>query len=163
MPCLRLPATIAPMKPTECLRVLLAAFALGASSPVTAQDDVLVLRIDDIEPVAGAPVIVRVYDRAGWLQPEKALRTLHLHPHGRTSESCSLPISKDMRGTAVALEAFQDLNGNGKLDMHWFPWPGPSEPVGFANGYRPRTRPRFEEAVVPAGPGNKEVVIHLRR
>ena len=76
MPCLRLPATIAPMKPTECLRVLLAAFALGASSPVTAQDDVLVLRIDDIEPVAGAPVIVRVYDRAGWLQPEKALRTL---------------------------------------------------------------------------------------
>ena len=40
-----------------------------------------------------------------------------------------------------ALSAFEDLNGNGILDMGMF---GPREPTGFWRPFQGRQKPRFE-------------------
>lgn len=48
-----------------------------------------------------------------------------------------------------------DENGNGLLDENFLGIP--SEPIGFANGYRPKSRPAFEGSMVTVRPGERAV------
>lgn len=61
-------------------------------------------------------------------------------------------------GTWV-LRAFQDVNGNGKLDTGAF---GPTEPTGNHRAARPRFRaPRFDEMAFVVGADLTQLVVEL--
>jgi uncharacterized protein (DUF2141 family) len=56
---------------------------------------------------------------------------------------------------------FHDENGNGKLDMGWFPLPGPSEGTAASNGATGRMGPpTFEDARIECKPG--ETVVRMK-
>ncbi len=103
-------------------------------------------------------LVVLLYDRNGWLHPEAALQQLRIPIHTATPMRCQLYASYPQH---YAIEAFLDLNGNGKLDMHWFPIPGPDEPVGFSNHYRPFAKPAFDKASFALQSPTAEITIHL--
>lgn len=86
---------------------------------------------------------------------------LSLHKERETFQNKDLPAFRSMKskitnGRATlsidqvpfgvyAIRCYQDLNGNGILDMGPF---GPKEPVGFSNNARPGFGPpKFEDAV----------------
>ncbi len=122
------------------LWLLLASF----SSPAAGEElSTIHLTLDGIGSGKG-PVIVLLFRRSGWLDQERAVRRLMLPVKGRGELTC------DIRGipypASYAIEVFHDLNGNGHPDMHWFPLPGPDEPVAFSNNYTPFARPLFDRA-----------------
>lgn len=55
------------------------------------------------------------------------------------------------------ISAFQDVNGNGKLDMGW---KGPKEPYGFS-GPRPRFMPKFNDLKFEVGQSVCDMMINL--
>jgi len=95
------------------------------AAPVAAQAGELKLMVPDLKPANG-PVVVWLYnDAIGWKGGAAPFRS-------------AAPPILDGRATATfeapegryAAVAFQDRNGNGKLDVLPFGWP--TEPVGFS-------------------------------
>ncbi len=106
-----------------------------------------------------APLIVLLFRRDGWLHDEQAVQRLHIPADKYDSLSCTLvDIPFPDR---YAIEAFLDLNDNGKLDMHWFPIPSPDEPVGFSNNYIPFAKPSFDKAAFRLNADNINMTIRL--
>lgn len=86
---------------------------------------------------------VAVYSRAeDFMKTEKAhtLKVIPVKKGGRADFTLT-----DLPAGAYAVSAYQDLNGNGKLDKNIVGIP--TEPYGFSNNARPKFRaPRWEEA-----------------
>jgi len=107
-----------------------------------------------------APLIVLLFRNDGWLHAEQAIQQLRIPAGKHDPLSCTLVnIPYPNR---YAIEAFLDLNDNGRLDMHWLPFPGPDEPVGFSNHYAPSGRPSFAKASFNVNTGKLALSIHLR-
>jgi uncharacterized protein (DUF2141 family) len=66
---------------------------------------------------------------------------------------------RDVEPGDYAVAAFQDLNGNGRIDRPFF---FPTEPYGFSNGAGRRGPPRFDAAKVSVREPTTTVVIPLR-
>jgi len=60
------------------------------------------------------------------------------------------------------VQLFQDQNDNHELDMHWLPWPGPDEPYGFSNNYKPFGKPAFTKASFPLNKKRLSLQIRMR-
>ena len=115
----------------------------------------LAFAVEGVKSVKGQLIIAVYTSKATWLDLARAAKVIKLAPRvGR--------IFAVMEGLATgecAVLVFHDENGNGKLDMGWFPLPGPTEGIGASNGATSRTGPpswedaKFEcragEAVVP--------------
>ena len=60
----------------------------------------------------------------------------------------------NIRPGTYAIEMFQDLNGNGKMDKSWFGFP--LEPFGFSRDARPHLhKPHFADVSFTVAAGRK--------
>lgn len=77
----------------------------------------------------GQAVVALYDDSSKWLKIDKAFRVQKVKIEGGRVQATftDLPV-----GT-YALSVIHDENQNGKLDMHWFPIPGPDEGAGVSN------------------------------
>jgi uncharacterized protein (DUF2141 family) len=120
---------------------LLTLFFLYLNNLAQAASFSLTIGLTGIAEAKGS-VFVAVYSRAGdFMKTEKAhtLKTIPVTQGG----TLNLTI-KDLPAGAYAICAYQDLNGNGKLDKNLVGIP--TEPYGFSNNARPKFRaPNWEE------------------
>lgn len=60
-----------------------------------------------------------------------------------------------------AIQTFQDINANGKMDTSWFGFP--LEPFGFSRDARPHfSKPRFQAVAFHVASGENEQDLHLQ-
>jgi uncharacterized protein (DUF2141 family) len=135
-----------------------AMLAAGLVAPATAQDQAtLVVHVQDVSPKGGI-VRLGLYDEAGYpdddskpvasadvqAQPGETVITLHNIPPG-----------------SYAIQAYQDVNSNDKMDTSWFGFP--LEPFGFSRDARPRlSKPRFAAVKFEVVPGMNVQTLHLQ-
>ena len=68
---------------------------------------------------------------------------------------------KDLAPGRYAIEAFQDINGNGKMDTSWIGLP--LEPYGFSRDARPfLSKPGFNATAFSLAPGANSETLHLQ-
>lgn len=140
------------------------AFALLASTLAPVQADaaggksLIHLSISNIQPQKGGSLVVLLYDKDGWLEPAQAIRHIEIPVDSKASLKADLT---DIPYPATyAVQLFQDENSNHKMDMHWFPYPHPSEPYGFSNNYKPFAKPSFKRAAFPLN--KKELTLQIK-
>jgi len=100
--------------------------------------------VDSIDVARGGNLAVYVYtDADKWLKPELRSRGTIVPV---TESVMTVEISGIPHGE-YAVSVIQDLNGNEKIDMSWFPIPGPAEPSGVSNNAKAGLgAPSFEDA-----------------
>jgi uncharacterized protein (DUF2141 family) len=138
-------AAIPTAAPILAAMAILASTAVLAATPTLAGD--LTINISGIAP-SGGQIYVAVYDR-----PE-AFPTSGQQRTGQVLEANGPHVVvhfKDLPPGAYAAVAFQDVNGNGKLDKNFLGIP--KEPFGFSNGARGSAGPpKFSAAAVTLNP-----------
>jgi uncharacterized protein (DUF2141 family) len=145
-----------PIHRTEKRHVVCALLALSAASLTsTALAGDLTIEISGITPGRGQ-IYVAVYDRPETFPTAGQQRT------GQIFESSgqSLVVHfKDLPPGEYAAVAFQDVNGNGKLDKNFIGMP--TEPYGFSNAARGAAGPpKFSAAAVTLNPdGTTRIVL----
>ena len=126
-------------------RALLATSPVCLSAPVALAGD-LTIDVSGITPDRGK-VYIAVYDRADSFPSGRQRMSQVLEPHDRhlTVRFNNLPPGQ------YAVAAFQDSNGNGKLDKNFLGIP--KEPYGFSQEARGSMGPPpFAEAAVTLNP-----------
>ncbi len=125
------------------------------SSAFAAQEHKLTVAINGLKPAVGS-VYVAVYNREdGWLKDQGSFKSSVV-----TAKEAELKLEFLLPQGAYAVQVFQDLNSNGKLDMRWLP-PGPDEPWGVSNNRTDRIGPpRYKDAEFEIT-AEKEVMINL--
>ena len=122
------------------------------ATPLLAGD--LTIEVSGITPGRGQ-IYVAVYDRPETFPTAGQQRT------GRTLEASaqSLVVQfKDLPPGEYAAVAFQDVNGNGKLDKNFLGIP--KEPYGFSNGARGSAGPpKFSAAAVTLNPDGTTTIV----
>jgi uncharacterized protein (DUF2141 family) len=145
-----------PLNRSEKRHVVCALLALSAASLTsTALAGDLTIEISGITPGRGQ-IYVAVYDRPETFPTTGQQRT------GQILESSgqSLVVHfKDLPPGEYAAVAFQDVNGNGKLDKNFIGMP--KEPYGFSNAARGAAGPpKFSAAAVTLNPdGTTRIVL----
>ena len=101
-----------------------------------------------------------VYDAsATWLKPPRALK---LVTTPITGSKVSVTIG-DLPPGVYAVSVIHDENTNNRLDMHWFPLPGPDEGAGVSNDATATFGPpSFKDARFRLSDKGGLVTIHLR-
>jgi len=79
-------------------------------------------------------VYVMLWDSTGFMK--QAVRQIQLRPGTEKVFSFKIALGR------WAISAFEDLNGNGILDMGFF---GPKEPSGFWRPFHAKRKPRFND------------------
>ncbi len=110
-------------------RSLIAGILLSTTASANTNGSLLV-DIGAVDVKRGGTLAVYVYtDSSNWLKPEKRV-------YGKivpvTSKDMTVEIT-DVPYGEYAVSVIHDLNGNEKIDMDWFPIPGPAEPTGVSN------------------------------
>ena len=105
-------------------------------------------------------VLFAVYDASEtWLKPPRALK---LVTTPITGSKVSVTIG-DLPPGIYAVSVIHDANTNNKLDMHWFPVPGPDEGAGVSNDATATFGPpSFKDARFRLGDKGGLVTIHVR-
>jgi uncharacterized protein (DUF2141 family) len=68
---------------------------------------------------------------------------------------------KDLPPGRYAIESFQDVNGNGRMDTSWLGLP--EEPFGFSRDAKPfLSRPGFGEVAFLLAAGENSQTLHLQ-
>ena len=143
-----------PSKPSFKARGVRAALILLviAATPVLAGD--LTIEISGITPGRGQ-IYVAVYDRPETFPTAGQQRT------GRILEASAQGLVvhfEDLPPGEYAAVAFQDVNGNGKLDKNFLGMP--KEPYGFSNSARGSAGPpKFSAAAVTLNPDSKTTIV----
>jgi len=122
------------------------------ATPLLAGD--LTIEVSGITPGRGQ-IYVAVYDRPETFPTAGQQRT------GRTLEASAQSLLvhfKDLPPGEYAAVAFQDVNGNGKLDKNFLGIP--KEPYGFSNGARGSAGPpKFSAAAVTLNPDGTTTIV----
>jgi Uncharacterized protein conserved in bacteria len=100
---------------------------------------------------AAGQVWIQVFDDAAAFAERKNPVAALILPPGKEATLWALPAGR------YAVAAFQDGNGNGRLDANLFGQP--VEPYGFSHGAGPGD---FAAAAVEAGDGASRIVVDLR-
>ena len=134
-------------------------------SPLAAAADaagkgVIHISITDIRPQKSGTLVILLYDRSGWLDAEKAIRHVEVPVDGK--DALDLALTDIPYPAIYAVQVFLDRNGNHKLDMHWFPLPGPDELYGFSNHYKPFAKPDFLKASFPLKTSEMRLQVNMR-
>lgn len=135
--------------------------ALAETVDTSAGDKAAIhLDVTNIQPQKGGSLVVLLYNRTSWLEPKQAIRHIEIPVKGKGK------FSLDLTGlpypAIYAVQLFQDENGNHEMDMHWFPYPHPSEPYGFSNNYKPFAKPSFTKASFPLNKKKLSLKIKMR-
>jgi uncharacterized protein (DUF2141 family) len=133
--------------------------AAGLAAPALAQEPVttLVIHVQDVSPKGGM-LRLGLYDEARYpdddatpvatadVKAELGENTITLH---------NVPV-----GT-YAIEAFQDVNSNGKMDTSWIGIP--QEPFGFSRDAKPvLSKPAFAKVKFDVAAGVNTQTLHLQ-
>ncbi len=120
-----------------------ATIAARAEEPREASPDLAQLTITatDFTAEPGSAVVTLYRRGENWLDGDKAFRRLVVPIEGDT-----VTVAVEVPPDRYAVTVVHDENGNGKLDMRWFPWPRAKEGTGFSNEYRPSMKPSYEKA-----------------
>jgi uncharacterized protein (DUF2141 family) len=123
-----------------------------AAAPVLAGD--LTIEISGITPGRGQ-IYVAVYDRPESFPTAGQQRTGQILP---ATEQSLIVHFKDLPPGEYAAVAFQDVNGNGKLDKNFLGIP--KEPYGFSHGARGSAgAPKFSAAAVTLNPDGTTTIV----
>jgi uncharacterized protein (DUF2141 family) len=98
------------------------------------------------------PVYVALWDASGFLT--KPAQQIRIEPHSSTHFQFHVPVG------AWAVSAYEDENGNGKLDMGMF---GPKEPSGFWRAFHGWHKPHFSEVSSQVSGDISNADIELRK
>lgn len=91
----------------------------------------IVVTLEGIDAEQGGELVVLLYDGDdAWLEQERATAR-RVVPVAAAAQSVTF--AEVPYGTAYAVQAFHDRNGNGRMDMRWFPYPKPAEGAGVSN------------------------------
>ena len=133
--------------------------ALGLAAPAQAQEPVsmVVIHIQGVSPKGGV-LRLGLYDEARY-------------PDDDATPVASADVKAEIGDTVVtltnvppgvyAIETFQDLNSNNKMDTSWFGFP--QEPFGFSRDAQPRlSKPRFSAVKFEVVPGLNVQTLHLQ-
>lgn len=106
---------------------------LAGAVPVLADDPPkpvnLQVTATDFKNTKGQAIFALYDSKGAWLKLEKALRVVKVPISGGSVDFTF----KDVPAGVYAVSVIHDENSNGKLDMHWFPVPGPDEGAGVSN------------------------------
>ena len=132
---------------------------LTVPGPAAASSASLQIQITGVDPAAGGQLRVLLFrGEDAWLKTDAALRLQQLPASG---PEVQLQFTELSPGDDYAVEVHHDQNGNGKLDMRWFPYPKPREGVGLSNNDPGFGRPDFSAARFPLGPGENQLSIQV--
>ena len=114
-----------------------------AASPAAATDGAtLTVVVTGITESRG-DLLVTVFTSAdGWPKPKHAAASARV-PATAPEQEVRL---EGLPPGPCAVSVVQDLDGNGKLTMRWFPYPRPAEPTGASNGAKGSFGPPSFEA-----------------
>lgn len=133
--------------------------AASLVSPAHAQDQTatLVIHVEDVSPKGGI-LRLGLYDEARYPDDDSiaiASADVRAEP-GRTT----ITLNNLAPGT-YAIQAYQDINSNDKMDTSWFGIP--QEPFGFSRDAQPRlSKPRFSSVKFDVGAGMNVQTLHLQ-
>lgn len=141
-------------------RALLIAGLLALSSlAVQAQDSgtSLTIRIENVSAKGGI-LRLGLYDRTSY-PDDNAKPAAFADVPAQAGET--IVTLKNLTPGVYALEMFQDVNANGKMDQSWIGLP--LEPFGFSRDARPfLSKPGFDEVKFTLAPGENSQSVHLQ-
>lgn len=133
--------------------------AVGLIAPARAQDQTatLVIHVQDVSPKGGT-LRLGLYDEARY-------------PDDDSTPVASADIKAELGDNVItlnnippgtyAIQTFQDINSNNKMDTSWFGFP--LEPFGFSRDAQPRlSKPRFSAVKFDVAPGMNVQTVHLQ-
>lgn|GEM_PF-126935 len=138
--------------------LLLVAGLLCLGAPARAQSpSTLVIQVENVSPKGGT-LRLGLYDQARY-------------PDDDSTPVASADVPAQLGETVVtltnvppgtyAIETFQDINSNHKMDTSWFGFP--LEPFGFSRDARPHfSKPQFAQVKFDLAPGVNVQILHLQ-
>jgi uncharacterized protein (DUF2141 family) len=134
------------------LAVFCLAVAARAEEPAT-----LVIHVENISPKGGM-LRLGLYDQAHY-PDDDSTPVASADVAARFGETV-ITLNNVPPGT-YAIETFQDVNANNKMDTTWFGFP--LEPFGFSRDARPHfSKPKFAQVKFPLAAGMNVQVLHLQ-
>jgi uncharacterized protein (DUF2141 family) len=133
--------------------------AVGLAAPARAQEPVatLVIHIQDVSPKGGI-LRLGLYDEARYPDDNGtpvASADVKAEPGDTVITLTKLPPG------VYAIETYQDINANNKMDTSWFGFP--LEPFGFSRDAQPGlSKPRFSAVKFEIVPGMNVQTLHLQ-
>ena len=133
--------------------------AAGLVAPARAQEPTatLVIHVEDVSPKGGL-LRLGLYDEARYPDDNStaiASADVQAEP-GRTTVTLN-----NLAPGIYAIQAYQDINSNDKMDTSWFGIP--QEPFGFSRDAQPRlSKPRFSAVKFEVVPGMNVQTLHLQ-
>ncbi len=130
-----------------------AAASPATASPATAS---VVIHVRNVSP-RGGTLRVGLYDEANYPDDTAPAATADVKAEmGETTVTLS-----GVRPGTYAVETFQDINDDGKMNTSWLGLP--LEPFGFSRDARPHlSKPAFERVKFDVAPGVNTVTLHLQ-
>ena len=116
--------------------------------------------ITGIRAEQAGTLLVALYDHASaWLilDSARAVRRIPVAADSAIAAFDSLPAD-----TGYAIAVIHDRNGNGRLDMRWFPFPRPKEGSGVSNDHVRMGKPSYDDARFAVSGAGRSVRIRLR-
>ena len=112
-------------------------------------------------PDSSGQVLVAVYNSSqAWLKTPKAVLLRRERPTGHTFKLTVGPLPYG----SYAVSVLHDRNANDKMDMKWFPLPGPAEHAGVSRNAPARFGPpSYEDSVVELSQPTVTLLIEMRR
>jgi uncharacterized protein (DUF2141 family) len=140
------------------LALLLLGTPPPAAVPVPAAPQAtLAFAVEGVRNARGQLLVAVYTSSSAWLDLSRAARVLKLPATPGTMYA----VMEELPVGPCAVAVFHDENGNGKLDMGWFPLPGPTEGTGASNGATGRLGPpKYDDARLDCRPG--ETVVRVR-
>jgi len=134
------------------------ALLIAAAGPAGAEQAAsLTIHVENVD-VRGGILRLGLYDKAQYDKDDDnplAAADVTAQP-GET-----IVTLKNLKPGIYAIEVFQDLNGNGKMDFSWLGLP--EEPYGFSRDAHPvLSQPSFARAAFLLDPGENLQTLHLQ-
>ena len=139
--------------------VSLMALAVALVAPARAQDQAgtLVIHLQNVSPKGGI-LRLGLYDEAAY--PDDDSKPIASADVAAQPGMTTITLTNIPPGT-YAIQTYQDLNSNDKMDTSWFGIP--QEPFGFSRDARPRlAKPGFAAVKFDVIPGVNIQTLHLQ-
>jgi len=142
-----------------CLGLFCVLAAGLSAAPAQAQGSPasLVIHVANIDPKGGL-IRLGLYDAAGY-PDDKAEPVAAADVRAEPGET--VVVLRDLKPGRYAIQAYQDVNANDKMDVTWFGYP--LEPFGFSRDAKPRFgKPRFSQVEFALQSGENSQTLHLQ-
>jgi uncharacterized protein (DUF2141 family) len=137
--------------------VAVAVSALLAVPAVAQPSATLVIHVREISPKGGT-LRLGLYDEARYPDDDS---TPVASADVRAESGETVITLNDIPPGTYAIETFQDINSNNKMDTTWFGIP--EEPFGFSRDAKPRlSKPSFAQVKFEVVPGTNVQTLHLQ-